>query len=719
MVSRTILTVELKFEHDVVLTRQRSRQIASLLGFSPTEQTRIATAVSEIARNAFQYAGGGRVKFIVETERLPAFSISISDSGPGIADLDAILNGHYKSKTGLGAGLVGAKRLMDGFHIESEAGKGTTVLLKKHLGKKSSPLTKEWIAQIVSKLAQHKADNPLEELQQQNQELLHTLEELQSRQAEVERLNRELEETNRGVMALYAELDDKAGILQRASELKSVFLSNMSHEFRTPLNSVLSLSRLLLDRVDGDLTPEQEKQVTFIRQSVQSLSELVNDLLDMAKIESGKISVYPNDFEVANLFGALRGMFRPLVSSESVSLIFEEPVGIPTLYTDEGKVSQILRNFISNALKFTERGEVRVSVKLGYNNTVVFSVADTGIGIATENQERIFEEFIQVDSPIQKRSKGTGLGLPLSRKLAQLLGGDIFVRSESGVGSTFLVSVPLTYSQVAPASDVQEFNWSLDPNRTPILIVEDNRETLLIYEMYFKNSGFQVISARTLKEARAALQMFQPVAVVLDILLGEETTWSLISHIKENERTKNTPVLVVTVIDNRQKAIALGADEFCLKPVDREWLLDKIVKLQKQVPLEKLLIIDDDQVSRYLLKGLLADMPHTIIEAASGGEGIDRARKERPQVIFLDLLMPDKSGFEVLKELKSDPVTKDIPTIVNTSKVLEDEEYSYLAEHAVAIISKESRSREEAIALVRAALGKAKLIAGQLEREDV
>ena len=190
---------------------------------------------------------------------------------------------------------------------------------------------------------------------------MRTLDELRQRQEELARLNRELEDTNRGVVALYAELDERADHLRRADEVKTRFLSNMTHEFRTPLNSILALTRLLLDRVDGELTPEQERQVYFIRKSAENLSELVNDLLDLAKVEAGKIVVRPAEFEVRNLFGALRGMLRPLLLNTSVNLVFEEPDGIPPLHTDEGKVSQILRNFISNALKFTEQGEVRVS----------------------------------------------------------------------------------------------------------------------------------------------------------------------------------------------------------------------------------------------------------------------------------------------------------------------------------------------------------------------
>ena len=259
--------------------------------------------------------------------------------------------------------------------------------------------------------------------------------------AEIERLAAELEETNRGVMALYAELDDRAEDLRRASEVKSRFLSDVSHELRTPLASVLNLSRLLLDRTDGPLTAEQELQVQLIRRSTESVTELVNDLLDLAKIEAGKTTLRVTPFTATELFAALRGMFRPLLT-ERVALVVDEPDGVPTLRTDEGRVSQILRNFISNALKFTESGEVRLSACRAPNGRIRFDVSDTGIGIAPEDQGRIFEEFTQVDVPVQRRVRGTGLGLPLSRKLATLLGGEIVMRSAVGAGSTFSLIIP-------------------------------------------------------------------------------------------------------------------------------------------------------------------------------------------------------------------------------------------------------------------------------------
>ena len=270
--------------------------------------------------------------------------------------------------------------------------------------------------------------------------------ELAAREADIAALREELEETNKGVVALYAELDDKAAQLRDANELKSRFLSYMSHEFRTPLTSMTSIAGILLSRLDGPLTPEQQKQVEFIRGSTRELTEMVNDLLDLAKVEAGRITISPEWFEMVDLFAALRGMFKPIVATSSVSLVFDEPEGEIKLYSDDKKVSQILRNFISNALKFTPEGEVRVSARMLDSDHIEFAVSDTGIGIAPEHIPNLFKDFVQLDVRLQKRLRGSGLGLSLARKFAEMLGGRVAVESHLGKGSRFSVVLPVHFA---------------------------------------------------------------------------------------------------------------------------------------------------------------------------------------------------------------------------------------------------------------------------------
>jgi signal transduction histidine kinase/CheY-like chemotaxis protein len=703
-----LVTVDIRYENDVVIARQKARTIAAALNFDTRDQTRIATAVSEIARNAFQYAGGGKAEFSITDAPQNMLLVAIRDTGEGIPNLDHILKGKYTSPTGMGKGLTGANRLMDHLRVDTVLGRGTTVMLGKMLPAGFSHLAEAELNRLLATLTRSPG-NPYEELREQNKELLSALDELRSKQSELVQLNRELDETNRGVVALYAELNDKAAFLQRASEMKSHFLSNMSHEFRTPLNSILALTQILVDRLDGDLTSEQEKQVKFVRNAANSLSELVNDLLDIAKVEAGKVTIRPTNFTAETLFGALRGMLRPLlIQNSSVALIFEDPVTIPSLYTDEAKVSQILRNFISNALKFTERGEIRVSAAQGHDDTVVFSVADTGIGISLEDQERIFQEWAQVEGKLQKSTKGSGLGLPLSRKLAQLLGGNVYVKSQQGIGSTFIVALPVSFNGATEVIYVPEVKRELDASKLPVLVVEDNREALFIYEKYLKGSIFQVFPSKTLKEARIALRESDPVAVILDVLLEGEQSWELLQELKSDPATQFLPVFVITVVDNQQKALSLGADAFHTKPVDRSWLLRQLEAIRTDSRMSRrVLVVDDDEASRYVVKTALAGGGFRLIEAVSGSQGLRLAREAKPDLIILDLTMPDLSGFEVLDKLKTDADTARIPVIIHTSRELSKDDREFLIP-AIGVVPKRGHSRE----MIRASFAEVFAMAG-------
>ncbi|MCC7273619.1 MAG: response regulator, partial [Alphaproteobacteria bacterium] len=458
------------------------------------------------------------------------------------------------------------RRLMDHFHIETSPGRGTCVTIAKRLPRGQRAPTRE-ITRLVATGVRRPAPTAARELQVQERELLMHLSELRSREEEVAALTAELESTNRGVVALYAELDERAEQLRQASELKSRFLSHMSHEFRTPLNSILAISRLLLDRIDGDLTQEQERQVAYIRASAQHLTELVDDLLDLAKVEAGKVEVRPGRFAIADLLGTLRGVLKPLQTNDQVQLVFEDATALPPIVTDEGKLSQILRNLVSNALKYTEHGEVRVAVRHEpAAGSVVFAVSDTGVGIDPEDQERIFQEFVQIEHRLQLRVRGTGLGLPLSRRLAGLLGGELTVASRPGLGSTFTLTLPLAPGESKPGTG----------------------------------------------DAAAA---------------------------------------------------------------------------------RRILVIEDEEAARYVLRQLLGTRQGELIEATDGTEGLRRAQADRPALIFLDLRLPGLSGFQVIEKLAGDVRTAEIPVVVCTSSVLDAAETARLG-HARAIISKAELSRD-------------------------
>jgi len=685
-----VLRLALRTERDVVQARQRAREVAAELGLDNQEQIRMATAASEIARNAFRYAHNGTVEFAVGLDEPQSLEVTVSDSGPGITNLEEILEGRYRSTTGMGIGLLGTRRLMDRFEIDSKPA-GTTVRMVKHLPPQHALMTQRTVRELNRKLEQRTPESPYEEIEQQNQELLRTLQELRARQEELELLNRELEDTNRGVVALYAELDERADYLRRASELKTRFLSNVSHEFRTPLNSIISLAKLLMDRLDGDLTAEQMKQVRFIESSACDLQEMVSDLLDLAKVEAGKIRIRPKQFEVHELFSALKGMLKPLLADNtSVELLFEDANELPTLHTDEGKVSQILRNLISNALKFTPAGHVRVAARMPGPDLVMFTVEDTGIGIAPEHHEDIFREFSQIENPLQEKHRGTGLGLPLCRNLAMLLGGRIWLESEPGKGSTFYVAVPVVYvGESLQAVDADTLP-APEFHRAPVLLIEDNLETAHTFEAHLRDSEFQPILTSSVAQAEAWINRHTPAAVVSDIYLGEDTAWEFLSRLRE--RLPQLPLIATSIYEDSRTAAENGANLFLPKPLERDTLLRELRRLTAQTGTRRLLIVDDNDVSRYILRELL-QIPWLTIEEASNGTAAFRAMQQKlPDGVILDLLMPDIGGIEILRQIRANPATESLPVLIYTSKPLSEPERALLESWSARVIRKEEVS---------------------------
>ena len=686
----SLFNIALRSDRDVVQARQKAREVAAALGLDNQDQIRLATATSEMARNSFRYARNAKVTFLVALDPPKRLEVIISDSGPGIPNLDEILQGRYKSETGMGVGILGTRRLMDGFEITSTA-EGTTVRMSKLAARDGSGWTPISIQEAVRSIQRSAPEDPFTEIERQNRELLKTLQELRIRQEELELLNRELEDTNRGVVALYAELDERADYLRRASELKTKFLSNVSHEFRTPLNSIVSLARLLLDRIDGELSPEQMKQVRYIESSARDLKEMVNDLLDLAKVEAGKIRIRPKRFEVHELFSALKGMLKPLLADNtSVDLIFEDASELAPLHTDEGKVSQILRNLISNALKFTPSGTVSVSARTLQDGRVEFVVADTGIGIAPEHHEDIFKEFSQVENPLQERYRGTGLGLPLCRNLAMLLGGEIALESELGQGSTFYLTLPPVYVGEAVPSGECESLPTPDFHRTPVLYLEDNPSEAARFEAMLRDTEFQPILASSVAQAEVWTARHNAAALVADVYLGDEQSWGFIERLRQ--RLPSIPVIVTSANDHAKAALSHGATMFIQKPLEGDLLIPQLRRLTFTSGIRRILLADDNEVSRYVLRELLSQPWLQISEVSNGTQALDFVRQGRPDAVVLDLLMPDMSGFEVLREFRSRPETETLPVLIYTSKPLSDQERAQLDHWGAAVIRKEDVS---------------------------
>jgi len=596
MMAEPLQVLPLDSELSVVAARRRAREISEALAFTKHDQIRIATSVLEVARVVFLATSSGRAEFLLEKATQPP-GLLIRLVAPAISVAKLLERSAGAEHAGTGEvpgplGVLAAQRLMDACSIDDVDG-DAVVTLVKHLSAQAPLAVDKAVAVLVQQTGTSGAGGSFDEMQWQSRELAAALDELQERQEELTRLTRELEDTNRGVVALYAELDERADHLRRADDAKSRFLSNMSHEFRSPLYSIRALSKLLMDRTDGDLTDEQAKQVRFIRKAAEELSETVDDLLDLAKIEAGKVELRPAEFEVANLFSALRGMLRPLLPTADVELVFEPCDEIPPVYTDEGKVSQILRNFVSNALKFTEHGEVRVRAQYDADQQLLtFAVSDTGIGIAPEHQQSIFEEFEQVENRLQTYVKGTGLGLPLCSKLCKLLGGTVGLVSELGKGSTFTATIQACLPQIVGPEPRTPLASDTDTGRDMVLFVSTSQDDRLRYEASLHNTRYRSANAATVREARSTLAMTAACAVLIDMESGREDGWSWLGELREQDsvvgrvegvvraagdsRKRHVPVIVLSDVDQRGRAESLGADAFFVKPLSGNELLTSL-----------------------------------------------------------------------------------------------------------------------------------------------
>jgi signal transduction histidine kinase len=439
-----LIRMWLRIEQDIFVVRQLAREVARSVGLEAQDQTRLATALSEVGRVMLVEGREADVAFTTEADRVPLLAVTVRNPAAGDAER-------------LETQLRQVGRLVDRMEVGDEE-TGTVVRMVRRLPASAPKLTAERMDEIRAGLAKHVPGTPLDELNVQNQQLIAALDEVRRQRDDLARLNAELEETNRGVMALYnqlseeleetnrgvvalyAELDEKSVQLRAASEAKTRFLANVSHELRAPVTAIIGLARLLADAASDRLTEEQDRQVDLIRGSATDLLALVNDLLDLAKAEAGRIEPNWTEVDLKAVFGQLRGTLRPLVTRPGVELIIDEPE-IPTLRSDEVLLAQILRNLLTNALKFTAAGSVRLTVRT-VGDDIEFLVADTGTGIPPELHERVFEEFYQVPGSKALNGKGTGLGLPYARRLAGLLGGALHVDSTPGVGSAFTVRLP-------------------------------------------------------------------------------------------------------------------------------------------------------------------------------------------------------------------------------------------------------------------------------------
>src|SRR6202171_2576750 len=481
------------------------------------------------------------------------------------------------------------------------------------------------------------------------------------------------------IARLFEDLRNANGQLQDANQHKTVFLANMSHELRTPLNAILGFSELLRDDDTGRFDAKTgHRFLDQIHTSGQHLLQLINDILDLSKIEAGQMDLHAERIQIGESIGLVLATVEPLAKTKNIT-IDHEPGPRLHLVADPTKLKQMLLNLVSNAIKFTSPGG-RISIRAEQVGAwIEIAVTDSGIGIAEADLDRLFTEFQQLDAGHGRQQEGTGLGLALTKRFAELHGGEVKVESVPAKGSTFTLRLPIEAMTptVQPAEVVGRIGIA-DADRPLILVVEDNPEAAEILARHLEVGGFRMEIARTGTQALAMARDLLPVAITLDILLPEIDGWEVLTRLKADALTRNIPVVVVSVIDNPALGRALGALDYFVKPVDRTALLSRLGRYAFTTRVKhaeiRVLVVDDEAANLDLLQALLEPEGFKVLRASGGKEGIDVARAQRPQLILLDLLMPGVTGFDVVEALRTDDATRSIPIMVLTSKELTNDD---------------------------------------------
>jgi signal transduction histidine kinase/CheY-like chemotaxis protein len=472
--------------------------------------------------------------------------------------------------------------------------------------------------------------------------------------------------------------------LEAANRHKSEFLASMSHELRTPLNAIIGFSEVLLERLFGDLNAKQEEYLRDILDSGRHLLSLINDILDLSKVEAGRMELELGSFSLTEALESGLTMVRERASRHGIALNLEVDPAIDVIEADERKIKQVVFNLLSNAVKFTpDGGQVGMQAGLA-EGEVRITVWDTGIGIAAEDQERIFEEFQQVGGMYAEKREGTGLGLALTKKFVELHGGRLWVESEVGRGSRFTFTLPVRRALQAEEVPVLANDTAVvpEPQGPVVLVVEDDAQAAELLRLYLEGSGYCVAVAWDGEEGFDKARRLQPALITLDLLLPKMDGWDLLIRLKGEPQTREIPVVIVSIMEQRGKGFALGAVDYLVKPVGREELMTTLqrVSLAKLPPHEvvTVLAIDDDPMAVELVEAILSAEGFRVLKALGGEEGLAIANRERPALIILDLLMPEVDGFAVVERLRADPATAAIPIVILTSKTLTPDEKARL-----------------------------------------
>ncbi|MGH7310118.1 MAG: response regulator, partial [Candidatus Rokuibacteriota bacterium] len=505
---------------------------------------------------------------------------------------------------------------------------------------------------------------------------------------------------------LFREIEDKGRQLEIASKHKSQFLANMSHELRTPMNAIIGITEMLLEDARALGQEEQVEPHERILRAGKHLLALINDILDLSKIEAGKMELHLESFAITPLVEDVVTTIRPLAEKNGNRVVVECPVDLGTMRADATRVRQALLNLASNAGKFTEGGLVTVAVVRRRDDArdwITFAVSDTGIGMTSEQVAKLFEEFTQADASTTRKYGGTGLGLAISRRFCRMMGGDITVESTPGQGSTFTIALPADVSAgdtagaqrperaVRPASGPARTS----PDASVVLVIDDDPTVRELMERFLVREGFPVVTAANGVEGLRRAREIRPAAITLDVVMPDLDGWTVLAALKGDPELADVPVIFVTILDEKTKGYSLGAADYLVKPIDRERLAHVLKRICGDRPARRVLLVEDDETTRTVTQHVLERDGWSITQAENGRVALARMAEAQPDVILLDLMMPEMDGFEFLAELRRHPSWRDIPVLVLTAKDLTDEDRRRLNGEVERIIQKGAYDRDE------------------------
>jgi len=514
---------------------------------------------------------------------------------------------------------------------------------------------------------------------------------------------------------LFQEIEEKGRQLELTSQHKSQFLASMSHELRTPLNAIIGLTEMMVNNAPRFGTEKAAEPLRRVHRAGTHLLGLINQVLDLAKIEAGKLELSPETVNLAPLLEDVIGTARQLAEQNKNRLVVESPDNLGSLTVDPMRLRQILLNLLSNACKFTKQGEVRLRVKrvVDGRDWIEITVADTGIGMTSEQQAKLFEEFTQADSSTARQYGGTGLGLAITRKLARMMGGDVTAASEPGKGSVFTVRLPGSAGSQASRSTGSDGRRS--PTADCVLVIDDDATARELIADHLKAEGFSVVTAAGGVEGLKLTRELRPTAITLDVIMPDLDGWSVLAALRQDPELADIPVIMITIVDEHRRGIALGAAGYLTKPIDRERLHRLVTRFRAPVPPTCVLLVEDDAVQRERMRGWLEGPQWTVREAENGREALKSIQESKPDVILLDLMMPEMDGFAVVAALQKETAWRGIPVIVITSLDLDAKDRERLNAGVQFVLVKERFRPADLVERIRRLVQKTPEVSNEME----